>query len=98
MSLGLGSVIASTLEAAPWLTTIGRHKTAMFVAVGAFLVFNYWLAIARPRRMNCAPGEACHIDSPSMRINRVLFWVSVGVYGFAVSFTYAALWWVRTHA
>jgi hypothetical protein len=95
VSLGLGSVIGSAFEAAPWLMEIGRHKTAVFVAVGALLIVNYWLAIVRPRRMNCAPGEACHVDSPAMRVNRVLFWVSVVIYAGAVTFTYAALWWVR---
>jgi mercuric ion transport protein len=95
VSLGLGSVIASTVQAAPWLTTIGRHKTAVFVGVGALLVVNYWLAIARPRRMNCVPGEVCHIDGPSMRVNRVLFWTSVAIYVGAVTFTGAAIWWVR---
>ena len=95
MSLGLGSVIASTLEAAPWLMTIGRHKTMVFTVVGALLAFNYWLAIVRPRRMDCAPGEVCHIDSPAMRINRILFWTSVVIWVGAVTFTYAALWWVR---
>ena len=74
---------------------IGRHKTVVFVAVGALLTVNYWLAILRPRRMNCAPGEVCHIDSPAMRVNRALFWVSVVVFAGAVTFTYAALWWMR---
>jgi hypothetical protein len=74
---------------------IGRHKTAVFVSVGALLAVNYGLAVIRPRQMNCAPGEACHIDSPAMRINRGLFWVSVVIYAGAVTFTYAALWWVR---
>jgi len=95
VSLGLGSVIGSAFEVAPWLMEIGRHKTAVFVAVGALLTLNYWLAIVRPRRMNCAPGEVCHVDSPAMRVNRVLFWVSVVIYAGAVTFTYAALWWVR---
>jgi hypothetical protein len=95
VSLGLGSVIGTAFEAAPWLMQIGRHKTAIFAAVGALLSLNYWLAVVRPRRMNCAPGEMCHIDSRPMRMNRVLFWVSVAIYGGAVSFTYAALWWVR---
>ena len=95
MSLGLGSVIASTLEAAPWLMAIGRHKGEVFLAVGSLLVFNYWLAIVRPRRMYCAPGDVCHVDSPAMRFNRVMFWVSVVIYTSAVVFTYAALWWVR---
>jgi hypothetical protein len=95
VSLGLGSVIASAFEVAPWLMEIGRHKIAVFIAVGALLAVNYWLAIVRPRAMNCAPGEVCHIDSPAMRVNRVLFWVSVVIYTGAVTFTYAALWWVR---
>ena len=95
MSLGLGSVIASTLELAPWLITIGRHKGDVFLAVGSLLVFNYWLAIVRPRRMHCAPGDVCHVDSPTMRVNRVMFWVSVMMYTSAVTFTYVALWWVR---
>jgi hypothetical protein len=95
VSLGLGSVIGSAFEVAPWLAQIGRHKTAIFLTVGALLCVNYWLAIVRPRQMNCAPGEICHIDSPAMRANRVLFWISVAIYAGAVSFTYAALWWVR---
>jgi hypothetical protein len=74
---------------------IGRYKGEVFFAVGSLLVFNYWLAIARPRRMNCAPGDVCHVDSPAMRFNRVMFWVSVVIYTSAVAFTYAALWWVR---
>ena len=45
--------------------------------------------------MNCAPGEVCHVDSPAMRVNRVLFWVSVVIYAGAVTFTYAVLWCVR---
>jgi hypothetical protein len=87
--------MVSAFEVAPWLIEVGRHKTAVFVSVGAILLFNYWLAIARPRRLNCAPGELCHVDSPAMRLNRALFWTSVAVYVGAVAFTYAALWWVR---
>jgi hypothetical protein len=74
---------------------IGRHKTAVFVTVGALLTLNYWIAVVRPRQMNCAPGEVCHLDSPAMRVNRVLFWVSVVIYAGAVTFASAALWWVR---
>ena len=74
---------------------VGRHKTGVFLTVGAMLAINYWLAVVRPRQMNCAPGEVCHIDSPAMRVNRVLFWVSVTIYAGAVTLTYAALWWVR---
>ena len=74
---------------------IGRHKTAVFLTVGVLLAVNYWLAVVRPRQMNCAPGDVCHVDSPAMRLNRVMFWLSVVIYAGAVTFTYAALWWVR---
>jgi len=93
VSLGLGSVIASAFEVAPWLMDISRHKTAVFAVVGVMLAINYWLV--RPRQMNCAPGEICQVDSPAMRVNRMLFWISVAIYAGAVTFTYAALWWVR---
>lgn len=98
VSLGLGSVIASALEVAPWLSTISRYKGPVFAGVGALLLFNYWLAVVRPRRMNCAPGDVCHIDSPAMRFNRKLFWFSVVIYASAVTLTYAALWWVRSQS
>ena len=95
MSLGLGSVIATTFEAAPWLMAIGRHKIGIFIAVGALLAVNYWMAIGRPRQMNCAPGEVCHIDSPTMRVNRMMFWASLAIYAGAVLFMIGALIWIR---
>ena len=95
VSLGLGSVIASVFEAAPWVMAIGRHKNAVFAAVGGMLAFNYWFAVVRPRRLDCAPGEVCHIDSPAMRISRMMLWTSVAIWSGAVVFTYAAIWWVR---
>ena len=95
VSLGLGSVIATTIEAAPWLTAVGRHKEAIFAGVGAIMALNYWLAIVRPRQMNCAPGDVCHVDSPAMRVSRAMYWTSVVIWIGAITFTYAALWWVR---
>jgi hypothetical protein len=95
VSLGLGSVVASAVSTAPWLAPISRNKTAVFIAVGVLLAFNYWLAIARPRRMNCAPGEMCHVDSRAMRVNRALFWTSVVIYAVAIAITYGALLWLR---
>jgi hypothetical protein len=93
VSLGLGSVIASAVQVAPWLVVFGRHKTLVFGAVGILLAINYWLAIVRPRQMNCAPGDACYIDSPAMRLARVMYWTSVTIWIGAVAITYAAQWW-----
>jgi hypothetical protein len=77
---------------------VSRRKTLVFAMVGALLVLNYWLAIARPNQLNCAPGEVCHVDSPAMRLNRVLFWTSVAIYTGAVALTYATLWWVQVQS
>jgi hypothetical protein len=98
VSLGLGSVIVSVIEFAPWLATVSRHKDPVFAGVGAVLVVNYWLAVDRPRRMNCAPGETCHVDSPATRVNRVLFWTSVAIYAAALVVMYLALLWVRVRS
>ncbi len=75
--------------------TIGRHKPLIFTAVGVLLGFNYWYAIVRPRQMACAPDEVCHVDSPAMRVSRIMFWTSAAIWIGAVVFTVAALWWVR---
>jgi hypothetical protein len=95
VSLGLGSVIASAVQTAPWLIAVGRHKTAVFTAVGVLLAFNYWLAIVRPHRLDCAPRTVCYVDSPAMRLNRVMFWSSVVIWAGGVAVAYAALWWSR---
>ena len=77
---------------------IGQHKNIMFPLVGMLLAFNYWVAIVRPRRNDCAPGEVCHVDSPAMRFNRKLFWFSAAIYVIAVTGTDAALWWIGMEA
>jgi len=98
VSLGLGSVIASAVEITPWLTTISHHKGTVFTAVGALLAVNYVLAVERPRRMRCAPGELCHVDSPAMRINRAMFWASAAIYFVAIAATYIAVLWLRVRS
>ena len=78
MTLGLGSVVASAVTTAPWLAVVSRRKNLVFAVSAAMLAFNYWLVIVRPRQ--CAPGEVCHPDTPAMRWNRRIFWLSVAVY------------------
>jgi hypothetical protein len=95
VSLGLGSVVASALDVAPWLMAVGRQKSLIFLVVGALLAFNYWLVVVRPRAMDCAPGDVCHIDSPTSRFNRRMLWLSVWIYVIAVTLTYASQWWIR---
>jgi hypothetical protein len=69
---------------------VSRHKTLVFGISGLLLALNYWLVVVRPRR--CGPGDVCHADSPMMRWNRRLYWVSAGLYVAAVVVTYGGLW------
>ena len=89
MTLGLGSVVASAVTAAPVLAVVSRYKGLMFGAAGMLMALNYWLVVIRPRR--CAPGEICHVDSPLMRWNRRVYWVSAAIYAAAVVLTYGSL-------
>ena len=73
---------------------IGRQKHLIFPAVGALLAFNYWLVVVRPRSLDCAPGDVCHVDSRTSRFNRVMFRMSLWIFGFAVVMTYGAQWWL----
>lgn len=98
VSLGLGSVVASALDVAPWLMAIGRQKHIIFPAVGTLLAFNYWLVIVRPRSVECAPGDVCHVDSRTSRFNRAMFWTSVWMFGVAVVMTYGAQVWLASQS
>ena len=89
MTLGLGSVIASVVEIAPWFIAIGRYKVLLFAGSGAVLALNYWLVVARPKR--CEPGQLCHMDTPFMRFNRRLYWASIAIYVIAILVTYGGL-------
>lgn len=89
MTLGLGSVVASAVSAAPWLAVVSRHKEFAFGGAGLLVALNYWLVVVRPRA--CAPGELCHVDSPVIRWNRRVFWLSVAIYVVALVLTYGSL-------
>jgi hypothetical protein len=94
VTLGLGSVVASAVSAAPWLAIISRHKELAFGASGFLMALNYWLVVVRPRQ--CQPGELCHVDSPLMRWNRRVFWASAGIYVTALVATYGSLLWLES--
>lgn len=89
VTLGLGSVVASAVSVAPWLAIVSRHKELVFGLSGLLMALNYWLVVVRPS--TCAPGELCHMDSPLMRWNRRVFWLSAGTYVVALALTYGSL-------
>jgi mercuric ion transport protein len=95
VSLGLGSVVASTVASAPWLIVVSRYRGWVYLGAGVLLAITYWIVVVRPRTLDCAPGDACHVDSPAMRFSRYAFWTAVVIYACAVSIGYGALVWLR---
>ena len=81
--------MASLIETAPWIVVLERYRTLLFSVSGALLALNYWMVVVRPR--HCASGELCHIDSPFMRFNRRLYWVSLALFAIALAVTYGSL-------
>jgi hypothetical protein len=61
----------------------------MFAASGVVLALNYWLVVVRPRA--CAAGELCHMDTPFMRFNRRLYWMSVVLFLASLFLTYGSV-------
>jgi hypothetical protein len=80
--------MASVIDAAPWFVELQRYKPVMFGASAVVLALNYWLVVVRPRR--CAPGELCHMDTPFMRFNRRMYWLSVAMFAIALVITYGS--------
>jgi hypothetical protein len=84
--------MASLIDAAPWFIELQRYKAVMFGLSSAALALNYRVVVVRPRR--CAPGELCHVDTPFMRFNRRLYWVSLALFLAAIVLTYGPdLFW-----
>lgn len=76
--LGLGATVASLVSGQPWLVTLSRHKDWVFAASGLLLAGSwYYLHRIAPRL--ATPGAACPPDIS--RFSRMLWAVSVGVYG-----------------
>jgi mercuric ion transport protein len=89
--LGLGATVASFLSALPWLVTLSRHKSWVFVISGLLIAGNliYVYAVA-PRLRQPA---ACPTDEPGAcdtagRFSRRALWASALIYGMGVLSAY----------
>ena len=75
----------------PVLQFVLDHKLVAFTIVGVLLSANYYLMYSYIPSKECAPGEVCHVDSPSSRLGRKVLWASVGVYTASLFVTYLLL-------
>src|SRR5215471_833127 len=86
--LGLGATVASFLSAVPWLVTLSRHKSVVFLVSGLLIGGNLlYVYVIAPRLQaagaNCSPDEpeACRSTS---RFSRIVLWISAAIYGVGV--------------
>jgi len=83
VALGAGTVMASLVATAPWITVLSRHKEIVFVGAGLLLLLDYRI-LFRSSSPVCRPGGVCHVSHPFGRWMRFLFYLSVLLYAVGV--------------
>ena len=81
---GLGATVASFLSAAPWLVTLSRHKSWVFLISGSLIGANFLYTYGLAPRLRAA-GAACPADAPeacetASALSRTILWVSAVLY------------------
>lgn len=84
-------VTLTASPAFPVLQFVLDHKLAVFTGVGLLLGSNLYVVFRYIPSRDCAPGEACHVDSRSSRLGRAMLWTSVGLYTVSLAVTYLLL-------
>jgi mercuric ion transport protein len=89
--LGMGTTVASSLSAAPWLVSLSRHKIWTFSIAGVLISMSFvmtYLVAPRLRR-----GEVCEADDPTTcgevsKVSRLILWTSAVIWscGFFVAY------------
>ncbi|MCZ6560117.1 MAG: hypothetical protein O6931_04410 [Gammaproteobacteria bacterium] len=81
VALGLGSVVASTVSAMPWLGTMAEYKTLTFSLTALILGYSWWRF--RSSR-ECEIGEGRRL-----RVQQIILWVITAVFGASIFAAYA---------
>lgn len=87
-ALAGGSAVISLVSTFPWLVPLSRHKEWIFLGAGLMIALSAFLTFRPKGRVACtiAGGEGCRVAS---RFQKVMFWLSAGIYGVGVFFAYA---------
>ncbi len=81
VALGLGSVVASTVSAMPWLGTMAEYKTLTFSLTALILGYSWWRF--RSSR-ECEVGEGRRL-----RIQKIILWVITALFAISLFSAYA---------
>ena len=98
VNLGMAAVVVSAVSAFPWLVPLSQHKEWLFLGAGLLIGLNFWLVYRSRKPVVCdaKTGEnPCEIAG---RWNRIVLWLSAGIFVAGISMAYLALPIVRALA
>lgn len=91
VSLGMAAVVVSAVSAFPWLIPLTRHKAWLFLGAGVLIALNFYLVYRPQKQLACdveVGPSGCEVAG---RWNRVILWVSAGIYAIGLFMAYLAL-------
>lgn len=85
-----GSAVVSLVSAVPWLVPLSKVKEWIFLGAGLMIVVSAFLTFRPKGKVACtiAGGKGCQVAS---RFQKVMFWLSAGIYGIGAFFAYGLL-------
>lgn len=83
-----GAAVGSLMSSFPWIIAISQHKTLLFVGSGILLGISGILTLRPQSSLACAVtgGKGCEVAG---NFSRVMFWVSIAIYGIGVFSAFA---------
>lgn len=95
---GLGATVAAGLAAAPWLVSLSRHKSWVFLAAGLLIGLNFvyvyrWAPRLKAAGAACDPGGPATACADASRFTRWMLWTAAVIYlvGFSTAFILAPI-------
>ena len=91
VTLGLGAVVVAGVSAFPWLVPLTRNKEWLFLTAAVLIGLNFFLVYRSKPQTACdveGGGDGCRVAGGW---NRVVLWLSAGVYAIGLFMAYAAL-------
>jgi len=91
VSLGMATVVVSAVSVFPWLVPLTQHKTWLFLGAGVLLGLNFYLVYRASRQMACDVGAGPSGCQVANGWDRVVLWLSAGIYAVGLFMAYLAL-------
>lgn len=91
VSLGMATVVVSAVSTFPWLVPLTQQKAWLFLGAGVLLGLNFYLVYRPNKQVACDAGAGPSGCEVANGWNRVVLWVSAGIYAVGLFMAYLAL-------